>query len=58
MIQESERHYYRQRADMERACAYAATSDQVRMVHTELAKMFEERATAADAIIAPGRLAA
>lgn len=44
MKQDLDRDIYLRRAAQERACAEAATSEQVRRLHRELAAMFEDRA--------------
>lgn len=51
MFQDSDRQYNRRRADMEHACAEAATSEQVRQLHRELAALYEERVAAASELI-------
>lgn len=44
MTHDLDRDLYLRRAAQERACAEAATSEQVRALHRELAAMFEARA--------------
>ena len=44
MRHDVDREIYLQRAAQERACAAAATSEQVRTLHRELAALFEDRA--------------